>query len=92
MRLGCIYTLLWSHLSLLHSYYCPFQHRHLGRNILLLHEGEGAPPLISHPEKQEQEEEAILLPKPSYWSAELVSRFLKFQYLVFPKMPPKNIS
>ena len=63
-----------------HSIYCPYQHRHLGRNILKLQglSGEGGPHYHHDEVHQEDQEEPVILPQPSFWTAENVSRFAKF--------------
>ena len=80
MRIVVISTLLSCLASTLHSYYCPDQHRHLGRNILLLHDshsggaGGGVDPQVSH-NVQEEDKTPLPLPQPSFWSSELTARF-----------------
>lgn len=90
MRIVVISLLLSCLVSTLHSYYCPDQHRHLGRNILLLHDshggggvGEGGDdPHISH-NVQEEAKTPLPLPQPSFWSSELTARFLSNNLIFF---------
>ena len=58
-----------------HSFYCPYQHRHLGRNIFQLHGPSGASHLEHHEELHQGTQEPATLPEPSFWTAEKVDRF-----------------
>ena len=68
-------------LSTLTSFYCPYQHRHLGRNILRL-EGGGQGGGLGHIEVSHQEynvtTEPVVLPQPSFWKSEN-SRYFKIK-------------
>jgi len=58
-----------------YSIYCPYQHRHLGENILKLQGlgGEGSHH-YHHDDIHHEDQEPVILPQPSFWTAENVSR------------------
>ena len=82
MRIVVISMLVSCLAPSLQSYYCPDKHRHLGHNILRLHDshgggGGGGGGLDSHLSHSVHEEDKtpLPLPQPSFWSSELRARF-----------------
>ena len=77
MRIVVISLVVSCLISPHHSYYCPDQHRHLGRNILLLHDshgGGGGSEVGPHLSQNVQDKTPLPLPQPSFWSSELTAR------------------
>ena len=55
------------------SHYCPYQHKHLGTNILKFH-GVSGPGGGGHVLGSDHSEESEDMPRPSFWTAERLVR------------------